>query len=193
MSKLNIIYINKSNPKVQSISPSKGDLIVDISVEKYRNNGIYLYNGSNSESLYTEIDDYGSLPPWFSYPEFKLNTWTHMISCNSIQWIKLIPSLKKQLIKNIKINKDSEFSYFETSFSRQEFENIDKDFNLCYIPSSIMNISYFLDILNRAEILQIDKDIDMNYNFYKIQQEKDMDFNIIGYIDKAGMYHVIKI
>ncbi len=56
----------------------------------YRNTGTYISNGKNLIELYYKWDDYGSLPPDFSYPEFPLNYWsTDAIDHNSIRWIDI--------------------------------------------------------------------------------------------------------
>jgi len=70
----------------------RGDLICftenGIKNRGYRNEGVYIWDGSKMCRLYTEIDDYGSVPPEFTVgKEFPPNYWIDKVDHNSIVWL----------------------------------------------------------------------------------------------------------
>lgn len=52
------------------IKPRRGDTIIDLGRIGYRNDGISFWNGTNRIKPNDEVDDYGSTPFEFTYPEF---------------------------------------------------------------------------------------------------------------------------
>lgn len=51
--------------RAQKIDLIRGDLVLFESALGYRNNGVTIFNGTKIMDLYSEVDDYGSLPPEF--------------------------------------------------------------------------------------------------------------------------------
>jgi len=92
----------------------RGDLIVGLD-NGYRNNDVSIYDGRNIVELYTEIDDYGSLPPEFRAIEnnIPIRYWKNKndtvvgrgIDHNSIVWVST--HLLLPYINNIQTKKDS--------------------------------------------------------------------------------------
>jgi len=71
----------------------RGDLICftkdGIKNRGYRNEGVYIWDGSKMCNLYTEIDDYGSVPPEFKVgKEFPPDYWIYKIAHNDIVWLE---------------------------------------------------------------------------------------------------------
>lgn len=54
---------------------------------RYRNDGVMIYDGSELRNLYSEVDEYGSVPPDFCYPEFDLGYFLPEIGHNFIVWL----------------------------------------------------------------------------------------------------------
>lgn len=52
------------------IQPRRGDTIVDLNAIGYRNDGLFYWNGMHRITLSYVVDDYGSTPFEFAYPEF---------------------------------------------------------------------------------------------------------------------------
>jgi len=75
--------INKYKPSSKLNGLKRGDLIIFTKYgkdcERYRNEGVYIWNGTNIEYLDSEIDDYGSIPPTFKIgEEFPADYWTRI-------------------------------------------------------------------------------------------------------------------
>jgi hypothetical protein len=71
----------------------RGDLICftkdGVKERGYRNEGVYIWDGSKICNLYTEIDDYGSIPPEFKVgKEFPPDYWIKKIAHNDIVWLE---------------------------------------------------------------------------------------------------------
>jgi len=92
--KKNHKYITLFNPKSFM---TRGDVICFGG--QYRNERKMIFNGEKLEDLYTEIDDYGSVPPTYEVCDngFNVGDFEDLIDHNSINWL----SLKK--LKEIKI------------------------------------------------------------------------------------------
>jgi hypothetical protein len=92
--KKNYKYNKTFNPK---LFMSRGDVICFGGA--YRNERKMIFNGKKLEDLYTEIDDYGSVPPNYEVCDdgFSIGDFENLIDHNSINWL----SLKK--LKEIKI------------------------------------------------------------------------------------------
>lgn len=104
-------YNNQAHPEKQykyEFNPIKdhgienGD-IIDFE-GGYRNQGKWIWDGQKKtiKSLYTEIDDYGSVPPKFKVgKEFKPDHWVEVIDHNSIIWLE--DDLYKEIILSTEI------------------------------------------------------------------------------------------
>lgn len=67
----------------------RGDVVHLRDMEDYRNSGCFMWNGGKTVKLYTELDDYGSVPPSFTlnqfpYPDYFNNSVSH----NRIRWLE---------------------------------------------------------------------------------------------------------
>ena len=75
--------ISKFVPASSFIGLKRGDLIIFTKYgkdcDRYRNEGVYIWNGTNIEYLDSEIDDYGSIPDTFKIgKEFAADHWTRI-------------------------------------------------------------------------------------------------------------------
>ena len=78
----------------------RGD-VIHFGNDDYRNNNKMIFDGKKLQNLYTEIDDYGSVPPEFvcgdEPDEFNIGDFENIIDHNSINW------LSKEKLKQIEI------------------------------------------------------------------------------------------
>jgi hypothetical protein len=83
----------------------------------YRNEGKWIWGGTKIENLYTEVDDYGSVPPEFKVgKDFQPNHWIDVVDHNSIIW------LEDELIENIEVYAEDNNMYgrvkiFDTNYN----------------------------------------------------------------------------
>lgn len=75
---------------IQSRGAKRGDVIRLESVAQYRNNGVYMYDGSFIVPLDYETDDYGAVPRSFTPIEegLPIRYWSESIDHNEIVWVK---------------------------------------------------------------------------------------------------------
>jgi hypothetical protein len=103
-------YFNKKYPNrnyTKTFDPksfmSRGDVICFGG--SYRNERKMIFNGNQLEHLYTEADDYGSVPPTFlvgdNDDEFDIGDFELLVDHNSINW------LSKDKLKEIEIYADT--------------------------------------------------------------------------------------
>jgi len=98
----NTLFPNKNYKKI--FDPKsfmiRGD-IAHFGKDDYRNNNKMIFDGEKLEHLYTEIDDYGSVPPTYvvgdSPNEFNIGDFEDVIDHNYINW------LSKEKLKDIYI------------------------------------------------------------------------------------------
>ena len=98
----NSLYPNKNYTK--TFDPKsfmdRGD-VIHFGNDDYRNNNKMIFDGEKLIELYTEIDDYGSVPPQFvvgdNEDEFDIGDFEDLIDHNSINW------LSKDKLKEIEI------------------------------------------------------------------------------------------
>ena len=64
----------------------RGDLISFFGEDKYRNNGVFIYNGNQVVCLDSSKDEYGNLPSSFTVEEFGVKYWENCIEHNSLVW-----------------------------------------------------------------------------------------------------------
>jgi hypothetical protein len=186
----NKIYTKIFDPK--SLGMQRGD-VIHFGNDDYRNNNKMIFDGERLENLYTEIDDYGSVPPTYecgdSPNEFNIGDFENIIDHNNINW------LSKEKLKDIYIyEKDNVVSgevmikgkrwYIQIDmYSHEESEfrsgwwgskkfkcNINDD-NQIKIN---INNSYIINTVNN----------DDEYNFKNIIND-DNNVNIINYYDNT--------
>ena len=77
---------------------NKGDTVILESDAGYRNEGVYMWNGTKVIALYTEVDDYGSVPPEIEIAQdndFTPDSWVNLIDHNAIIWFS--PELRNMM------------------------------------------------------------------------------------------------
>ena len=77
---------------------NKGDTVILESDAGYRNEGVYMWNGTKVIALYTEVDDYGSVPPEIEIAQdndFTPDSWVDLIDHNAIIWFS--PELRNMM------------------------------------------------------------------------------------------------
>lgn len=78
-----------------------GDIIqLDIDENIYRNDGKYIWDGTQVLCLDSDVDEYGAVPRSFTFPTFALDHWDHAVSHNLIRWLE--PQIKDQIKSNYK-------------------------------------------------------------------------------------------
>jgi len=201
--KKNHKYITSFDPKSFM---SRGDVICFGG--SYRNERKMIFNGEKLEHLYTEIDDYGSVPPDYEVCDdgFDIGDFEDLIDHNSINWL----SLKK--LKEIKIfeknntvvgsveikgklwnvdcyvHQQFEGRIFENSFNKLKisFENN----QILFLDKSKINdlsrINYFGKLNNNVDTIEINNFI--NNNILSIIDRKKNDWYIYK-VDKTYEYN----
>jgi hypothetical protein len=91
-------YTKTFDPKTLGLS--RGD-VVHFGNDDYRNNNKLIFDGEKLEHLWTDVDDYGSVPPTFvcgdEPGEFDIGNFEDIIDHNNINW------LSKDKLKEIEI------------------------------------------------------------------------------------------
>ena len=84
-------YIKKQvreyNPEFVNIA--RGDVVIIENESGYRNNGEFMWNGKKVIKLYTEVDDYGSVPPEIEIADdndFTAYSWENLVDHNNYVW-----------------------------------------------------------------------------------------------------------
>ena len=78
----------KANHKIfYSLPLLRGDVIHFDWMSFYRNDGKVVWDGEQTQVLAYDVDDYGSVPKSFTFPEFPLNHFYQSIDHNSIIWL----------------------------------------------------------------------------------------------------------
>jgi hypothetical protein len=88
--------ITQDNPQYRNIA--NGDIIDIESESHYRNNGIFMWNGKKVVELYTDYDDYGSVPPEIEIADdndFTPTSWLDLIDHNSVIWFS--PEIRSRM------------------------------------------------------------------------------------------------
>ena len=89
------------------IKPYHGDTIHWISSDRYRNEGLMFWSETNGFMFpWTEIDDYGSVPPHFRVGEhgFRPDHWADRVDHNSIVFLSdaIVSTLENKRLENAK-------------------------------------------------------------------------------------------
>jgi len=107
----------------------------------YRNERKMIFNGEKLEDLYTEVDDYGSVPPTYEVCDdgFDIGDFEDLIDHNSINWL----SLKK--LKEIKI-----FEKDNNVMGNVEIKG--KLWNIYFCIYDDFNYNLFINSLNNLKI-----------------------------------------
>jgi hypothetical protein len=97
-------YTKTFDPKL--LGMSRGD-VIHFGSDSYRNNNKLIYDGIKLQELWTDVDDYGSVPPTFvcgdKPGDFDIGDFEDVIEHNTINW------LSKEKLKEIEfLKKDDE-------------------------------------------------------------------------------------
>ena len=76
----------------------RGDVIHFEWIGKYRNDGKLMWTGERVVELYSKLDDYGSVPKDFAFPEFPIDHFYDSIDHNNLIWIS--SEKVQEIIKN---------------------------------------------------------------------------------------------
>jgi hypothetical protein len=166
----------------------RGDLICftkdGIKNRGYRNDGVYIWDGSKMCNLYTKIDDYGSIPPEFKVgKEFPPDYWIYKIAHNDIVWLDDdLYNINKYEIRD----KNNIIAYTnEYNYKIEIYHSLNNDYPIKYNK-------YKLSINNNQ--IQLITNYNCDYNLYKITYNisiKDNTINqdeIINYIKNNDIF-----
>lgn len=83
----------------------RGDIVILESIAGYRNSGKLIFNGVTVEDLYTDIDDYGSIPPGYKVldplgPSYDIDHWGAIIDHNNIVFFDPEPYID-EIVNNV--------------------------------------------------------------------------------------------
>jgi hypothetical protein len=81
---------------------ARGDVVILDTDAGYRNNGKFIWDGKKVIGLYTEVDDYGSLPPEIEIADdndFEPDSWEDLIDHNEYIWYS--PEIRTRLYNSL--------------------------------------------------------------------------------------------
>ena len=84
------------------IGIARGDVVILDTDAGYRNDGKFIWNGKKVIDLYTEVDDYGSLPPEIEIADdndFEPDSWEDLIDHNEYIWYS--PEIRTRLYNSL--------------------------------------------------------------------------------------------
>jgi hypothetical protein len=143
------------------IKPQHGDGLI-WKDDGYRNENLMFWNAETQEVIYpyTEIDDYGSVPPCFKVGnevnEFSPTYWIDIVDHNSI--VFLSETLEEELIKKLTTVEEKISTQIYSNFSKIKY----KIYTYKEIPVLIKNINFTLITYNYSKIDYVTVDHD-NY------------------------------
>jgi hypothetical protein len=131
----NIIY-----KLIKELPLLKGDVIFLGWSDDYRNEGKYIWNGTRVNALDSNIDEYGSVPSEFTFPEFPLDHFFGSIDHNSIIW------LSSDTMKELQQN------YLQTDEKDEMGDIRGKS-----VITDLYDTQYHIDFLDEARVLSDEK------------------------------------
>jgi hypothetical protein len=186
----NKVYKEKYDPKSFM---KRGDVINFNG--SYRNENKMIFDGEKLHSLWTDVDDYGSVPPIFvcgdGPDEFNIGDFEDIIDHNSINWLskeklKEIEVYQKDNIVygqvrikgklwiiNFEISDDTEFNHVYRGWCSQKYNCILKDDNIFINIVKLNNFSNAKYQLTTFE--------EENYNKFISFIKENQNVNIINY------------
>jgi len=197
----NTLYPNKNYTKIfdpKSIHINRGD-VIHFGNDDYRNNGKMIFDGEKFEHLYTNVDDYGSVPPNYvvgdNEDEFNIGDFEEIIDHNTINW------LSKDKLKEIKLYEETDEIFGKVIIKSKEWKiyfEIDQDteFNTAY--SRNYSRKYNCQLENNNIIIKklTNKVSDAKYLITSSEEKEknkllsliqnDNEVNIISYYCKAS-------
>lgn len=107
-----LIELNRLLPKLK-VDLVKGDLILMMGVDRYRNSGVYIFDGQEIIILDREFDDYGNLPKMFRVINNNVPiTYWQDIKHNSIIWVDIV-DIRQQCLNNLVITEQDVRTTFD--------------------------------------------------------------------------------
>jgi hypothetical protein len=112
---------------------ARGDVVILDTDAGYRNNGTFIWNGKKVLFLYTEVDDYGSLPPEIEIADdndFTAYSWEDLLDHNSLVWYspeirdRIKDGLNENLQSRVNIRQTSWTFYIDASQTRPTVEEV---------------------------------------------------------------------
>ena len=91
------LVTNQITPKLAELELVRGDVIHFQWIGQYRNDGKLMWDGQQVVNLDFSLDDYGSIPRNFTFPEFPFDHFYQSIDHNCLIWID--PKYIEQIIK----------------------------------------------------------------------------------------------
>ena len=91
------LFTDQLTPKLNDLPLLRGDVIYFGWVGNYRNDGKLMWDGQQVVNLDFSLDDYGSIPRNFTFPEFPFDHFYQSIDHNCLIWID--PKYIEQIIK----------------------------------------------------------------------------------------------
>ena len=89
--------------RVDELGLFRGDVVALEWIAGYRNDGKVMWDGENLVHLNVDIDDYGSVPEQFTFPEFPLDYFYESIEHNNVIWLS--KSAVEEAIRNFNVEK----------------------------------------------------------------------------------------
>jgi hypothetical protein len=152
----------------------------------YRNESKWIWDGIKLINLYTEIDDYGSVPPNFKVgKDFQPNHWVGIVDHNNIIW------LEDELFENIDIYTNNNNIYGRVKIFNINYNIYINSYRLNPPESQIHN-DIIICIKNGTMIPFIK---DNKLYLRKIEEEKifEVEYEIIFNDNSINMYNIQKL
>lgn len=92
--------VTQNNPEFINIT--LGDVVIIESESGYRNDRVFMWNGKKVIKLYTEVDDYGSVPPEIEISDdndFTAYSWEDLVAHNNFVWYS--PEIRDRIKENL--------------------------------------------------------------------------------------------
>ena len=108
--------VKQNNPAFATIA--QGDTVVIESESGYRNTGVFMWNGKKVIDLYTEVDDYGSVPPEIEISDdndFTAYSWENLVDHNNYVWYS--PEIRDRIKDSLNENLESRVNIRRTSWT----------------------------------------------------------------------------
>ena len=100
------------------VNIASGDTVVLESEAGYRNNGVFMWNGKKVINLYTDVDDYGSVPPEIEISDdndFTAYSWENLVDHNNFIWYS--PEIRDRIKDALNENLQSRVNIRRTSWT----------------------------------------------------------------------------
>jgi len=114
------------NEAIQNKPPKelllRGDIVRPKWVSHYRNANKYIWNGEKLVLLDDDIDEYGSVPQEFAFPEFSPDHFIDSITHNYI--VRFTPEKRDEIMNNFDVN--TQTSFVTDKYNKYDMERKEK-------------------------------------------------------------------